>query len=262
MPEKPAAIEPDETPIASISEISQQTPITTPSDTEIETPSSSHDTDDTDDNDINISVSDTDASNEAKYNEPEDKDIVKDPRHTNKRGILIWGGLILIVVLNAAALFYYLTYGSDDTSTATPVCTDSDLQHTSPTTNENTAISVTDREIALDSGIGLYTGSINADSLPDGHGSITYKGTAFESYTGDFVNGKMEGQGELISRNGNQLIGTFRNNLLVDGTYTIKKTGSYYVGTFINGEPYDGIWHDNTGKQTGSITAGKYTKTK
>ena len=68
--------------------------------------------------------------------------------------------------------------------------------------------------LSFGSRIGTYTGIINSEGLPDGQGTFTATGSIDStwSYTGSFVNGHFEGNGEIDLHNGYIEKGVFMND--------------------------------------------------
>lgn len=79
----------------------------------------------------------------------------------------------------------------------------------------------------------LYTGTVDADSLPHGMGEAVFTSSATaKSYKGPFVHGVMEGpDAEYVFLNGDTFTGTFKNGHFEEGKLTTK-TGESYVGKF------------------------------
>jgi len=95
-----------------------------------------------------------------------------------------------------------------------------------------------------------YEGELSDDGKPNGMGKATFtdgehKG---ETYEGPFVNGHLEGEnGTYHLHNGDVETGTFKNDLLVEGRYTVKESGCYFEGTFKNGVADQGQWYNPDG---------------
>ncbi|MCM1291467.1 MAG: protein kinase [Prevotella sp.] len=108
-------------------------------------------------------------------------------------------------------------------------------------------VTVTDANVKLSQGNCIYTGSVNNQQLPDGKGIATFPDGG--KYDGQWVNGVMEGSGIYTLNNGDVIEGTFSQDLIVEGKYTMKSDGSYYVGKFKDGLGYEGggTWYDKSG---------------
>lgn len=106
--------------------------------------------------------------------------------------------------------------------------------------------------LAYKSSLGLcsYTGEVDENNLPHGHGIATWETGEGKEYDGEWVHGVMEGQTKYIHRSGDTFEGTFKNNQYSEGKYTIKETGEYFEGTFKNGQPAaEGKWYNKYGKE-------------
>ena len=104
-----------------------------------------------------------------------------------------------------------------------------------------------------------YIGQVNNDE-PNGKGS-KYDKNGRIKYKGDFINGKMGGNGQYYFENGDYYIGQMKNDL-IDGYGKIYyMNGSIkYDGNFVNGHRHDkGIRNDMDGniKYKGSFVNGK-----
>ena len=83
-----------------------------------------------------------------------------------------------------------------------------------------------------------YVGDIDpVTKLRHGHGCYTYKNQYFQ-YQGTFENGKKNGEGVLLMRDGSKYAGMFENGeIMGEGTRTYDD-GTEYVGNFIKGEKH------------------------
>ena len=104
--------------------------------------------------------------------------------------------------------------------------------------------------LAFKSSLGLcsYTGEVDENNLPNGHGVATWDSGDAKSYDGEWVHGVMEGQTTYTLNNGDTFVGIFKDNHYAQGRYTIKADGYYFEGTFKNGQPDKGSWYDKSGK--------------
>lgn len=94
-----------------------------------------------------------------------------------------------------------------------------------------------------------YTGEIDSEGRPNGHGVAVWSKGDGKKYDGEWVNGNMDGQTTYTQRSGDTFIGTFKNNRYHQGRYTIISSGEYFEGTFKNGQPDKGNWYDKNGKK-------------
>lgn len=98
-------------------------------------------------------------------------------------------------------------------------------------------------------GICIYTGEVDENMKPHGHGFAIWSKGDGKQYDGEWVHGNMEGQTSYIQRSGDTFVGTFKNNRYQKGRYTIVSTGEYFEGTFKNGQPDKGNWYDKNGRK-------------
>ena len=91
-----------------------------------------------------------------------------------------------------------------------------------------------------------YTGEVDANNIPNGMGEAIFDNGKY--YKGPFVKGNLRGKDGLFKyQNGDTFVGSFKDNLFDDGTYTVAETGEYFTGTFENGSPAHGTWYDKKG---------------
>lgn len=103
-----------------------------------------------------------------------------------------------------------------------------------------------EKTITFDSGI-TYSGQWENSGL-NGQGVCTYPGVG--SYQGEYSESKRNGTGTFTWDNGDELTGTWKDDLIQDGIYTFAD-GSYYNGSFNDdGNPKDGVF--SYGKQDNS----------
>ncbi len=107
-----------------------------------------------------------------------------------------------------------------------------------------------------DIGTGLYTGLLDADSLPhDTKAKIFF--AEDNVYEGAFVHGKLEGTGIVYTIAGQTFEGSFKNNQFDEGKLTTRD-GQYFKGTFRDKQPYNGAWYDTNGNVISRLEDGQY----
>jgi len=94
-----------------------------------------------------------------------------------------------------------------------------------------------------------YSGEVDENNLPHGHGVATWASGTAKQYDGEWVHGHMDGQTTYTQRSGDTFVGTFKNDKYLEGTYTDIKTGDHYIGTFNDGNPATGAWYDKNGNK-------------
>lgn len=94
-----------------------------------------------------------------------------------------------------------------------------------------------------------YTGDVDENSKPHGHGVAVWDKGDGKKYDGEWVHGNMDGQTTYTQRSGDTFVGTFKNNQYHKGRYTVISTGEYFEGTFKNGQPDKGNWYNKKGKK-------------
>ena len=105
---------------------------------------------------------------------------------------------------------------------------------------------VLNKAIVISQGECTYTGEINEKGIPDGKGQAWFKDGRY--YKGFFVNGDLNGDNAYFTnKQGDIFEGSFDNNQISSGTFTINSTGEYFRGTFHNGNPLHGKWYDKEG---------------
>lgn len=96
----------------------------------------------------------------------------------------------------------------------------------------------------------IYSGEVDADGLPHGHGEASWTSGVAKHYDGNWHHGHMDGQTTYTLSNGDTFEGLFKDDHYDEGTYTQKATGDYYIGTFTaEGTPDQGDWFDKRGKK-------------
>lgn len=98
-----------------------------------------------------------------------------------------------------------------------------------------------------------YTGEF-ANGKPNGNGTGIYP---YGTYTGNYKDGVRQGNGKFESKDGSNIYeGTFVNDKYDTGKLTMSD-GYYFDGKFKDGQPYNGNWYDKTGKLDSKVVNGK-----
>ncbi|MCH5225422.1 MAG: protein kinase [Muribaculaceae bacterium] len=162
------------------------------------------------------------------------------PSYFKKHKLSIVGLCITLVVITGGVLIaVFSSTGNSNPKNNTP--TDEDVVVNTPKRVEN---------LAYKSSLGLcsYTGEVDDDNLPNGHGIATWETGEGKVYDGVWSHGRMYGPANYIHSSGDTFKGTFINDEYNHGRYTISSTGEYFEGTFKNGQPSEGKWYDKNGK--------------
>lgn len=147
--------------------------------------------------------------------------------------------ILIILALIVIAACAYFGYNQFSVIKPTPV----------DQLNADTATNVTEKTMTIDSITFTYTGKVNADGKPHGVGKATYTESIWKNYSGNWTDGKWDGDGTLTFEIGDTFTGTFRNGEFLSGTYTTitfdSIPGDYFTGIFKDGIPYNGSWFHN-----------------
>lgn len=163
-------------------------------------------------------------------------------KNTNRKWFIIIGSAVIV----CAIFLIFFTGGGKGSVNITDVVVPEDSVGT---------LDVVNCTWSSPLGLASYTGQIlNIDTvnlIPHGIGTARiisgeYKGNV---YSGNFEDGKMEGQATYTLANGDKFEGTYHNNKYYEGRYTMKATGEYFVGTFKNGQPDKGTWYNRKGEE-------------
>ena len=123
--------------------------------------------------------------------------------------------------------------------------------------NRNASLSQSEGQVKMVSGVKVtiplgectYTGEVNADGVPDGHGTAVFSNG--DKCEGTFVNGDITGDDITYQfSDGDKFVGTFQNNSFYKGRYIQGSDGSYFEGTFKDNLPDKGQWYDKNGNKT------------
>ena len=173
--------------------------------------------------------------------------IIQKPKKSNSSKRISW---IIGIVIIAAGLI------------AMPSLFVKSCDHTSQVVNTTDSVAVVDVEEIpvvietvenklMNTALGdcSYTGEVDAEGRPNGHGVAVWSKGDGKKYDGEWVNGNMDGQTTYTQRSGDTFVGTFKNNRYHQGRYTIISSGEYFEGTFKNGQPDKGNWFDKNGRK-------------
>ena len=160
------------------------------------------------------------------------------PAYFKKHKNSIFGCVLVICVITGGILIAVFSNTGNTSPSESPT---EEVVETKPKSVEN---------LAYKSSLGLcsYTGEVDENNLPHGHGKATWDTGEGKEYDGQWVHGIMEGKTKYTHRSGDTFVGTFKNNQYSEGIYTIKETGEYFEGIFKNGQPDQGNWYDKNGK--------------
>jgi serine/threonine protein kinase len=153
---------------------------------------------------------------------------------SSKRTYFIAGGIALCAVVVAGMIW-------KGSGAMAPVPNSSDA--------EEVAKEVKDLYFESSLGPCSYTGQVDDENKPNGHGVAKWASGAGISYDGEWVHGVMEGKAFYVQRVGDTFEGTFKGGHYEKGRYTIKKTGEYFIGTYKDENPDVGAWYDKNGQQ-------------
>ena len=157
----------------------------------------------------------------------------------SKKGLII--GIISALVI-AAGVYWALGNNSS------PVGPDEEMVDTTAVVEEivNTVSGV---RVSIPLGTCTYTGEVNADGVPDGHGTAVFSNG--DKCEGSFVNGDITGDDITYQfSDGDKFVGSFQNNGFYKGRYTTAADGRYFEGTFKDNMPDKGQWYDKNGNKT------------
>lgn len=170
-------------------------------------------------------------------------------RKTNRSNRSIWIALVVVgiaVLVSGPSLLVKScdrTPVSNNEDTAIPI-------DTVVAVEEARVVEVVqNRTVSTALGECSYSGEVDENGKPNGHGVAVWAKGDGKKYDGEWVNGNMDGQTTYTQRSGDTFVGTFKNNRYHQGRYTIISSGEYFEGTFKNGQPDKGNWYDKNGKK-------------
>ena len=167
---------------------------------------------------------------------------------TNPRKRFLWIALVLVGIVVLVGELSLLVRSCDG-----PVSNTGDSTVPSDTVvavEEALVVEVVqNKSISTSLGECSYSGEIDENGKPNGHGVAVWTKGDGKKYDGQWVHGNMDGQTNYTHRSGDTFVGTFQNNKYHKGRYTIISSGEYFEGTFKNGQPDNGSWYDKSGKK-------------
>lgn len=181
------------------------------------------------------------------------KVVVSDPKTTNSktnpRKRFLWIALVIVgivVLVGGPSLLVRSCDGPSGSNTG-----ESTISADSVAVEEVIPVVevVQNKSISTSLGECSYSGEIDENGKPNGHGVAVWTKGDGKKYDGQWVHGNMDGQTNYTHRSGDTFVGTFKNNKYHEGRYTIISSGEYFEGTFKNGQPEKGNWYDRNGKK-------------
>lgn len=176
---------------------------------------------------------------------PQPRKIVKDsnpqPAKTGKisnKGLII--GMIAAAVIAAGTYFIFENRGNADVNT-----TEIDSATVALTKQVKNVNGV---KVTIPLGTCTYTGEVNDDGMPNGHGTAVFDNG--DKCEGTFVNGDITGDDITYQfSDGDKFVGSFQNNGFYKGRYSQGSDGSFFEGTFKDNLPDKGQWYDEKGNK-------------
>jgi len=167
----------------------------------------------------------------------------KEPDNKRKNIVIagIIAGIIAVGIVCGLIFFFHPEDNSEKTTAIiAPVVA-----------NENSNKEVTEMPVTVNGVKYTYSGSVNADYMPEGIGKATFNSGLWTEYEGEFHEGMRHGKGKLTYRNGDSYEGEFENDMYSNGTYRTAPDADgsydYFTGSFTNGTPYNGTWYHSDG---------------
>lgn len=171
-------------------------------------------------------------------------------RKTNSSKRFLWIALVIVGIVVLVGAPSLLMRSCDDPSgsnhedSTIPADTTVEAVEVIPVVNV-----VQNKSISTSLGECSYSGEIDENGKPNGHGVAVWAKGDGKRYDGEWVHGNMDGQTTYIQRSGDTFVGTFKNNRYHQGRYTIISSGEYFDGTFKNGQPDKGNWYNKNGQR-------------
>ena len=89
-----------------------------------------------------------------------------------------------------------------------------------------------------------YTGPIDDNGLPAGNGECRFDDGS--TYSGEFLAGRMNGEGVYVFATGSKFEGTLKDDSFVKGKWVPIDENIYFDGDFKDDMPYNGTWYKKT----------------
>lgn len=178
------------------------------------------------------------------------KDIENKPKSENskrKNLILIIAGLLVAPI--CVGIVFLLTRSGGNSPEIQPQFGITQNEVVVENVAPSVITEVVDSEISTALGTCKYTGEVDDNGKPHGHGVAVWSKGDGKKYDGQWVHGNMDGQTTYTQRSGDTFVGTFKNNKYHNGRYTILSSGEYFEGSFKNGQPNKGSWYDKNGRK-------------
>lgn len=181
----------------------------------------------------------------------------KKTKAKSKRGILLVIVIFIVAIAAGAAAYYFWSLGNSGGSSTDADTTDV-VENTKATEETNGPVTVSGMPFTISGISGLYTGTLNADSVPDmkTDAYVKFNDKTYDYYKGDIAGGKITGHGFLRAADGTTFEGTFNDGEILDGEIRYS-SGESYKGTFKNNEFFNGTYFDKTGKALYKYVNGK-----
>lgn len=196
---------------------------------------------------IDIKEVEIDKSQDSKVSS---KDIESKPKSDNskrKNLILIIAGLLIAPI--CVGIVFLLTRSGGNSPEIQPQSGITQNEVVVENVAPSVITEVVDSEISTALGTCKYTGEVDDNGKPHGHGVAVWSKGDGKKYDGQWVHGNMDGQTSYTQRSGDTFVGTFKNNKYHNGRYTILSSGEYFEGSFKNGQPNKGSWYDKNGRK-------------
>ena len=119
----------------------------------------------------------------------------------------------------------------------------SDTNHSSDieSLDEENAVIVSNKAFTIEGNTFTYSGPVDEQGLPSGKGECRFADNA--TYEGEFLNGKMNGEGVYVFSSNDRFEGTLKDDMFFKGKWIPANEPIYFVGDFQGDYPYNGTWY-------------------